>query len=132
MQRFLIRLWLVAPPILLLMLVAGMLWFPQQLSNWVGCISPGCTFRKLTGLSCPGCGGTRALRALISGEPWAAICYNPFIIISLPILFIEYIRSWRVYLCKGDTPFARSRAYCILLQLYAAVAILWAIGRNIR
>lgn len=131
MQRFLLRLWLFAPPVLLVILTAGMLWFPQQLSEWVGQLSPGCTFRKLTGLACPGCGGTRALRALISGEPWVAICHNPFIIVSLPILLTEYIRSWRVYLCQSATAIPRSRAYCILLQLYAAASILWAIGRNL-
>ncbi len=109
----------------MLVLAAGVLWFPQQLSELVGSISPGCTFRRLTGLECPGCGGTRALRALISGEPWAALRYNPFIIAALPILLTEYIRSWR------DTPSARSRAYCILLQLFAAATILWAIGRNL-
>lgn len=131
MQRFLFRLWLFAPPFLLFILAAGMLWFPQQLSEWVGQLSPGCTFRKLTGLACPGCGGTRALRALISGEPWAALCYNPFIIASLPILLTEYIRSWRVYLRQSDTTIPRSRTYCILLQLYAASTVLWAIARNL-
>ncbi len=125
MQHFLIWLWRLAPPVLLLVLAAGMLWFPQLLSELVGSISPGCTFRRLTGLACPGCGGTRALRALISGEPWAALRYNPFIIAALPILLTEYLRSWR------DTPSVRSRAYCILLQLFAAATILWGIGRNL-
>lgn len=125
MQRFLIWLCRLAPPVLLLVLATGMLWFPQQLSELVGSISPGCTFRRLTGLECPGCGGTRALRSLICGDIGAAIRYNPFIIAALPILLAEYIRSWR------DTPSARSRAYCILLQLFAATTILWAIGRNL-
>lgn len=130
MQRFLIRLWRLAPPVLLLILAAGMLWFPQQLSELVGSISPGCTFRRLTGLECPGCGGTRALRALISGEVWTALCYNPFIIAALPILLTEYIRSWRICFRPQTAAKPRSRAYCILLQLFAAATILWTIGRN--
>ncbi len=131
MQRILIRLWLLGPPALLAVLAAGMLWFPEQLSELVGKLSPGCTFRRLTGLECPGCGGTRALRALIGGEPWAALCYNPFIIVTLPILLTEYIRSWRIYFHPETATRPRSRSYCIILQLYAAAAILWAIGRNL-
>lgn len=115
----------------MLVLAAGMLWFPQPLSELVGSISPGCTFRRLTGLECPGCGGTRALRALISGEPWAALCFNPFIIAALPILLTEYIRSWRIYFHPETAAQPRSRAYCILLQLFAAATILWGIGRNL-
>lgn len=131
MQHFLIWLWRLAPPVLLLVLAAGMLWFPQLLSEQVGSISPGCTFRRLTGLECPGCGGTRALRALIGGEPWAALRYNPFIIVTLPILLTEYIRSWRIHFHPEKAARPRSRSYCIILQLYAAAAILWAIGRNL-
>ena len=125
MQLFFTWLWRLAPPVLILVLAAGVLWFPQQLSELVGSISPGCTFRRLTGLECPGCGGTRALRALICGDIGAAFCHNPFIIATLPILLAEYIRSWR------NSPPTRSRAYCILLQLFAAGTILWAIGRNL-
>ncbi len=130
MQHFLIWLWRLAPPVLILVLAAGVLWFPQQLSELVGSISPGCTFRRLTGLECPGCGGTRALRALISGEPWAALRHNPFIIAALPILLTEYIRSWRIYFHPETAVQPRSRGYCILLQLFAAATIVWAIGRN--
>lgn len=131
MQHFLIWLWRLAPPVLLLALAAGMLWFPQLLSELVGSISPGCTFRRFTGLACPGCGGTRALRALISGEPWAALRYNPFIIAALPILLTEYIRSWRIYFRPETAAQPRSRAYCIILHLFAAATILWGIGRNL-
>ena len=125
MQLFFTWLWRLAPPVLILVLAAGVLWFPQQLSELVGSISPGCSFRRLTGLECPGCGGTRALRALICGDIGAALRYNPFLIAALPILLTEYIRSWR------NSPPTRSRTYCILLQLFAAATILWAIGRNL-
>lgn len=131
MPCFFAWLWRLAPPVLLLVLAAGMLWFPQQLSELVGSLSPGCIFRRLTGLECPGCGGTRALRALICGEVWAALRYNPFIIAALPILLIEYLRSWWSYIRHADAPIARSRAYGILLQLFAAATLLWFIARNL-
>jgi hypothetical protein len=40
---------------------------------------PGCGFRWLTGLPCPGCGGTHALAALGDGEPLAALACNPLV-----------------------------------------------------
>ena len=131
MQNTLTWIWRLAPPILLLILAAGIILFPQQLSDLVGSISPGCTFRRLTGLACPGCGGTRALRALIEGEPLAAVCYNPFIVLSLPILCIEYFRSWWIYFRNSESPLTRSRIYCSILQVYAWLTILWAVGRNL-
>lgn len=38
-----------------------------------------CTLHALTGLYCPGCGGTRALRALFAGQFVQAFVYHPFV-----------------------------------------------------
>jgi hypothetical protein len=45
-----------------------------------------------TGLHCPGCGGTRALRALAHGDLLAAARQNLFLVCSLPILTAALIR----------------------------------------
>ncbi len=34
-----------------------------------------CMMQKLTGLYCPGCGGTRAVRALLAGHPLQSFLY---------------------------------------------------------
>lgn len=47
---------------------------------------PACTFHKLTGLYCPGCGATRALYALLHGEFSLAIKDNALFIFSLAAL----------------------------------------------
>ncbi len=47
---------------------------------------PGCPFRKLTGLTCPGCGTTRGLHHLLHGNLSAAFQLNPFLILALPFL----------------------------------------------
>lgn len=39
-----------------------------------------CSFHRFTGLYCPGCGGTRAMRALFSGNMVASFVYHPFVI----------------------------------------------------
>lgn len=52
---------------------------------------PPCVFRKATGIYCPGCGSTRALRALFAGDFLAAFRYNPFsiaVLFALPTLFV--------------------------------------------
>jgi hypothetical protein len=38
---------------------------------------PGCVFHALTGIPCPACGTTRAALALLAGDPFAALGFNP-------------------------------------------------------
>lgn len=42
------------------------------------CLPP-CMFHALTGLYCPGCGGTRAFRALLQGNLFQSFCYHPIV-----------------------------------------------------
>ncbi len=52
---------------------------------------PPCIFRKATGIYCPGCGSTRALRALSQGDFLAALRYNPLtiaVLFALPFLLV--------------------------------------------
>ena len=41
---------------------------------------PACQFHRLTGLNCPGCGGTRALYALLHGELSTALRDNALLV----------------------------------------------------
>ena len=38
-----------------------------------------CRFKEVTGLYCPGCGGTRAVQALFSGHIIRSFIYHPFV-----------------------------------------------------
>ena len=49
---------------------------------------PKCSFKLLTGLSCPGCGLQRAVHALLNGEPMKAIQYNYFLVYSGPTVLL--------------------------------------------
>jgi len=53
---------------------------------------PVCPFRALTGLTCPGCGSTRGLHALVHGDLIAAFKFNPLLVISLPFLLYALLR----------------------------------------
>lgn len=39
-----------------------------------------CIFHTVTGLYCPGCGGTRAVLALLHGKIGQALYYHPFVV----------------------------------------------------
>ena len=47
---------------------------------------PVCYFHKATGLLCPGCGALRATHQLLHGHLAAAFCFNPMLVVSLPLL----------------------------------------------
>jgi len=59
-------------------------------------IYPACPFHRLTGWVCPGCGSTRALHALLHGHWRAALHFNAFVILSLPLLGgVGILGFWR-------------------------------------
>ena len=55
-----------------------------------------CPFKSLTGLDCPGCGGQRAVHALLHFRIKEAIAYNPFLIlVSIYILLVVILKNLR-------------------------------------
>ncbi|MCR5415668.1 MAG: DUF2752 domain-containing protein [Pseudobutyrivibrio sp.] len=48
-----------------------------------------CPFHALTGLYCPGCGGTRAVIALLTGHPIKSFLYHPLVLyVALLLVYI--------------------------------------------
>lgn len=124
-------LWLVLPPVALLLFAACALCAPQAASTEVGHISPGCFFHRLTGFSCPGCGGTRAMQAALQGDWTGALRFNLFLLPSLLLLAVEYVRGWLRLLRPQQEGISRGRTYVAVLKLYALLTVLWFVGRNI-
>lgn len=56
-------------------------------------VAPGCPFRLLTGLDCPGCGGTRALYALTQGQVATSMSHNLLVWLVAPLLLVAW-GSW--------------------------------------
>jgi len=55
-----------------------------------------CPFYEATGLSCPGCGGLRAVNSLLKADFNSAFNYNPLVVIVillLPFLLNGWIRK---------------------------------------
>lgn len=68
-------LWGLAAPFLTLIAV----WLHQRL---LAPLFPfqGCIWDKMLGIYCPGCGGTRAVLALLHGKPLLSLWYHPFVL----------------------------------------------------
>src|SRR4029077_17435474 len=49
-------------------------------------IYPVCSFHRLTGLDCPGCGSLRALHQLFHGHVGTALQLNALTVLSVPLL----------------------------------------------
>ncbi len=69
--------------------------FGDMLGVYVPCI-----FRKITHLYCPGCGTTRMLAAILTGDFYQALRYNPLICILLP-LAIVYLVDYLINQARG-------------------------------
>jgi len=92
MTRFKPVIWLVLIEIAALVLVLGAAYFQLPI---------GCPFKAITGYPCPGCGGTRALIALLHGHIWEAIMINPLSV--LLILFAVAAPVWLFIDCYRGT-----------------------------
>lgn len=51
-----------------------------------------CMFHEITGLYCPGCGGTRAVKALFGGHIIKSFLYNPVVIYGV-VMYIWFMGS---------------------------------------
>lgn len=65
--------------------------------NMAGDNAP-CTFKTVTGLECPGCGGQRTLHFLLHGNILEALRYNVFFVVAGPFLAYFYYMAVRVYI----------------------------------
>lgn len=53
----------------------------------------GCVVWMLFGAYCPGCGGTRAVNALLHGHFLQSLWYHPLVLYSV-ILYLVFMASW--------------------------------------
>jgi len=91
---------------------------------------PGCFFRKLTGLECPGCGMTRATYAVLHGHFMEAFRLNPvgFILFPLAMIGLSFeVLGW----VRGKDDFFRLSVGKWGSIIIAAILIIWGIVRNL-
>ena len=81
---------------------------------------PDCAFEHVTGVYCPGCGGTRAVIALFQGHFIKSFLSHP----AVPYAFVVYtVFMIRMFLLK-HFHIGRDGGGRILLFIYAGIAII--------
>lgn len=113
---------------LILIGICLLLLFYLLISNITGLAIP-CAFNYLTGYLCPGCGSTRMLKALLSGDIIKAFYYNQFLFLSLPIFIVLFINV--LYSNIKNTKAWIYRIPNYIYVIYGVLAIVFAIIRNI-
>ena len=91
---------------------------------------PKCTLNSLTGLYCPGCGNTRATRALLNGDLAGAWHQNAAFVVALPFLTWGAARLWIAWMFPGKLkplPFSWKYHYSVILIV---LVILFGVLRN--
>lgn len=87
-----------------------------------------CPVKALTGFDCPGCGGQRAIHALLHLRIREAVNYNPFLVIAALYLFavisLTFLHSPRFDKTRRIVLGERTALAYLLLML------LWAVIRN--
>lgn len=79
-----------------------------------------CLFNKVTGLCCPGCGGTRAMRALLHGEIIKCLYDYPPLLFGIIVYVIFMIRC-TLYMFFG---IKKSRDGAVVKYMYIFVALM--------
>ena len=74
-------------------LAAGAVWALRTFDpNQAGSPFPACVFHQVTGLYCPGCGGTRAMHALVHFDLPGALAMNALPFVAAPLLGLLALR----------------------------------------
>jgi hypothetical protein len=109
---------------MLLLGAAYVFWFEPGRTGFF----PKCPFRFFTGLTCPGCGSTRALHQILHGNIEAAFMLNPLFVIALPFLFYALLRHTS-YSLQQKTPPGNTLPASLIYLIFVVVASFW-IFRN--
>lgn len=81
-----------------------------------------CVFQSLTGLYCPGCGGTRAVRSLLKGDFLMSFQYHPLVLYTVAALIGELILNY--YSRRFHKPMNHGKRVKILVLVGAAIIVI--------
>lgn len=90
-------------------------------------IYPVCAFHQITGLDCPGCGGLRAMHALLHGHVEAAVRFNLLLVLSIPLLAALAVR----YFWRRNAGLPGLAMPVLWLWIYLAAWLAFGVMRNL-
>jgi hypothetical protein len=82
-------LWVARP----LFLVLGLACFAAIPTAWLERAPSLCTYKRLFGIECLGCGMTRAMSCLLHGDLAAALAYNKLVMAVFPLMVLLLLRD---------------------------------------
>ena len=98
---------------------------PSSSASWY----PGCPFRAVTGLDCPGCGATRAVHATLTGHPGRAFDHNLMLLV-VAVVGVVWFGLNQVRARTGRPPL-RLRNPGRAGILVGVVVVAWWVVRNL-
>lgn len=90
---------------------------------------PSCAFKALTGLDCPGCGGTRAVHALLHGDVASALNHNVLVVATIAVAVVWLVWN-RLAPRLGREPKRFSLSPPWAIALFIGVGAFWLL-RNV-
>ena len=96
-----------------------------------GEIRTSCTFRKLSGVPCPGCGSTRAVKAAARLAPMEALRHNPLVMIGLGALGLALLfRAISGYTLRVDLGAAGWTAVGVVVLVLFVLNWWWVLRQH--
>ena len=89
-----------------------------------------CFYLMLTGFYCPGCGAGRACYAILHGRFLEAFCYNPLMVILLPLLILYIAARTLDWVITGGDHVDYKISIRFLVGILVLVFVYWVV-RNI-
>jgi len=110
----------------------GGLWLLERVGFDFGRLFPPCGLKMRTGLTCPTCGMTTAVRAFARGEVFTAFYLQPaaglLCSLSIATLFFAFLTAvFGIYFSFLDRVFARVRVVHVIVGLLVILAAGWAV-----
>ena len=115
-----------------LVAVAGCLlwqWVPAWIHEWWHRFSF-CVVYRFTGFFCPGCGGTRAVTALLQGHLWESFLYHPLVPYGVG-WYVCFMGSHTLAWIGGWLPWHNSMRGMKWKDQYLTVALVLLVGNFI-
>ncbi len=99
--------------------------YPPPAARWF----PRCPFLALTGWKCAGCGGLRAMHALLHGRVAEAMGYNGFLVTLLPAA--AGFSLWQLYSALRWGRFRAAPRLMPALWGVCGAAVVFGVWRNV-
>ena len=87
-----------------------------------------CIFKLITRLECPGCGVTRMIASLALFDIGAAFGYNPFLLITAPVIVFCIIYPEVRYVREGKYTLG---SFAFLPWVEIVIALVFCVVRNV-